>query len=460
VLDHMADDAGRRVTAPHTVSSVVCLGCGCACDDIAVTVEDGKIVEAARACPLGRAWFGDGTVPDAVLRHGVAVSFGEALAEAAELLGGAAGRLLVYVGPELSSEAQRAALALADMLGATVDSATSDTAAAGLLAAQRRGRATATLGEIRNRADLLVFWGVDPDVRYPRYLSRYALDPVGTHVPGGRAERSVVSVTVGADRGLAHADQTLILDPADEIAALSVMRATLLGAVLGPLPPSLQAASELALRLTGAKYVVLVHDAESGDLGDVASTADAAHTVNAENTTARRNPLRVEGLIALTQLLNGPTRAALGSLRAGGNRSGMEAVLTWQTGYPFAVDYSSGVPRYTPRYRGLDRLTAGGFAAALVVGSAAELSREAGAALERLPTVVIGPRASEAPFAPRVAIDTGVAGIHEAGTAYRMDEVPLPLWPSLPSPRAAVETLVALTGAVRARGAVPAREVL
>jgi formylmethanofuran dehydrogenase subunit B len=65
-------------------------------------------------------------------------------------------------------------------------------------------------------------------------------------------------------------------------------------------------------------------------------------------------------------------------------------------------------------------------------------------------TVVIGPRASEARFTTRVAIDTGVAGIHEGGTAYRTDEVPLRLRPPLPGGRSAVEVLAALLTAVRA----------
>ena len=38
---------------------------------------------------------------------------------------------------------------------------------------------------VRNRADVLVFWGVDPAERYPRYLTRYAPDPAGRR-PAGR----------------------------------------------------------------------------------------------------------------------------------------------------------------------------------------------------------------------------------------------------------------------------------
>jgi len=209
------------------------------------------------------------------------------------------------------------------------------------------------------------------------------------------------------------------------------MRATLLGNALGPLPKQLDDAAQLAQRLARAKYVALIHDAEP--------------------STVPRDPLRIEGLIALTQALNGPTRAALSSLRAGGNRSGAEAVLTWQTGYPFAVDYASGVPRYTPRARGLDRLAAGHFAAALLTGSTAGVTAALSAAIGRVPTVVIGPRASHTPFPARVAIDTGVAGIHEPGTAYRMDEVPLPLRPPLAVPRTTATTLADLRQAVMAR---------
>jgi len=59
-------------------------------------------------------------------------------------------------------------------------------------------------------------------------------------------------------------------------------------------------------------------------------------------------------------------------------------------------------------------------------------------------TVALGPRASAAGFTPSVAIDTAVAGIHEGGTAFRMDDVPLPLRPSLEGPRTTAETVRAL----------------
>jgi formylmethanofuran dehydrogenase subunit B len=410
------------------VEHVTCLGCGCGCDDLSVTVSEGRITQVTPTCPVGSVWFGDGSIPLEIQSSGRPASLDQAVAEAAALLLEARGRMLVYIGPDLTSQAQRAAVALADLLAATVDSATSPTAAEGLLAAQRRGRAGATLGELRNRADVLLFWGMDPGPRYPRFMARY-VDPAGTHVPEGRRGRILIGVGVGSDSAPKGVDLTLTLDPSEEITMLSLMRASLQGYVREQRSPGLTQAIAIAERLAKARYAVLVHDAEPGD--------------------EPRNPLRVEALIALTQALNGPTRAALISLRAGGNRVGVETVLTWQTGYPFSVDYSRGHPHYQPAERGAEHLGSDKFRAALVVGSPA-LDGSLSGTLGRMSTVAIGPRASQAAFAPRVIIDTGVAGIHEAGTAYRTDEVPLQLRPPLDGQRSTTEVLRALIGAVRA----------
>jgi formylmethanofuran dehydrogenase subunit B len=206
------------------------------------------------------------------------------------------------------------------------------------------------------------------------------------------------------------------------------MRAVAVGNALGELTPPLKAAADLAARLTKARYAAIVHDAEPG-------------------TEATRDAYRAEGLLALAEALNGPARAALSSLRAGGNRSGAEAVLTWQTGYPMAVSFQSGSPEYLPTGRGGAAVAP---AAVLVVGAAGGL-RGSLADAGRTPVLVVGPRASEAPFATRVAVDTGVAGIHEGGTAYRMDDVPLPLRPPLMADRTAVGVLSALLSALRAK---------
>ena len=405
----------------RTVANVTCLGCGCACDDITIVVTQDRIAEARNACALGIAWFGDGTVPAETRVNGRTASLERALTEAARLLTGAT-RPLVYLAGDVSCETLREGVAIADRLHAAIDSLAA-TAATAVLAAQRRGRAGATLGEIRQRADLVVFWAVDPSARYPRYGSRYAVAPRGVAAPQGRKDRTLIAVDVGEALGPADADGRLAIAPADEVDSLEIMRATVQGRTVGE-EARFRAAVELARRMTEARYVAIVTDGEPG--------------------TTSADPARAEALVTLSQALNAPTRCALSTLRGGGNRSGADAVLTWQTGFPFAVDFARGYPSYQPQAGAAALLGAGEVDAALVIGAPAALPVPVATALARVRSVVIGPRASAATFQPAVAVDAGVAGIHEGGTAFRMDDVPLPLRPSFEGARAALVTIRSL----------------
>lgn len=408
------------------IEHVTCLGCGCACDDIALAVAGGRITGVRGACPAGERWLGNGTLPAATLVNGGAAAPDAALDAAARLLFAPGARVLVYLAGDLTCDAHREAVALADRIRAAVDGPASDTVAAGILAAQRRGRPGATLGELRHRADLVVCWGTDPDQRYPRFTERF-LPPTGMHVTG----RTVVAVDVGHDRAPAGAAMRLSLRADEEVDALNALRARVRGQAPPSLPASLAAVARLAEPLASARYAAFVYDAEPSD--------------------PARDPARVEALIALVQALNGPTRAVLYGLRAGGNRSGIEALLTWQTGYPFAVDFAAGYPRYEPEEGAAARIAGGRHDAVLLLGAPGTVPPAVAAALARVPVVAVGPRASEAPFPTRVAIDTGAGALHEGGLVLRMDDVPIHTRPVLAHAR----TATAVVQALRARA--PAR---
>jgi formylmethanofuran dehydrogenase subunit B len=319
---------------------------------------------------------------------------------------------LIYLAPELSCEAQREAIALADWTHGAVDTISSATVLGSILAAQERGRATATLGEIRNRADVIVFWGVDPNARYPRYWSRYAPEPSGLHITSGRRGRQVIAVDVGEAKAAADADVRVAVSERDEVALLTMTGAlirkpdTLFGEPLGGL------AEPLARQLAGARYAAIVADAEPGQRSEHDSRPRFS------------DPQRASALIALAHATNTPTRCALSILRAGGNRAGAEAVMTAHTGYPTGVSFSGGFPVYRPH----DAATMAD--AVLVVGDAAQIPADVRARFRSSALAIVGPRASQ--HAATAAIDTGVAGIHLNGTVLRMDDVPLRLRPSVP----------------------------
>lgn len=406
---------------------VTCLGCGCTCDDVRLTLVGGAIAKLAPACAVASVWARDGRVPSMARVGGAVVTRDAALDRAATLLHGARGRLLVVLAPGLPTASYGAAVAIADQLGAAVETPHGTMSAEWVLAGQRRGRALATLGEIRHRADLFVYWGVTPDAEWPRFAERFAERSIGLH----SVERSVVAVSIGDDWARVPAGMQVVIAPDAEVAAIGVMRAVLRGEQTDARLPE---AAALATRMAAARYVAII--------------------TSADGTDPARSTARAEALLALAQQLNGPTsRCALSVLRAGGNVAGIESLLTWQTGFPMAVDFASGAPAYAPERRGAARAASGAFAAALLVGDAAGLPQLVRDAALALPHVLIGPRASEQSPAAAVSIDTGLAGLHEAGTAYRMDDVPLPVEAPLPHPLPSGALLDALRDRLTRTGA-------
>ena len=181
---------------PGVIEPVTCMLCGCLCDDIAVTLDGEAVVEVEHGCELCRGWLLRGRARPSgagVARlNGIPASVEEGMARAAELLGGREGPDRPGL-DHSTNETVQAALELADLIGATSSRAIR----------RRRcherspssaGRVSATLGEVKNRADVVVFWGADPVETHPRHWARYSVEPEGRFVPGGRAGRTVIVV--------------------------------------------------------------------------------------------------------------------------------------------------------------------------------------------------------------------------------------------------------------------------
>ncbi|HEX2460989.1 MAG TPA: hypothetical protein VHJ58_12655 [Vicinamibacterales bacterium] len=109
------------------VKHATCTFCGCVCDDIELHADGDRIVKAKNACSLGDAWFRNHTAehlyPDALI-DGEPATLGVAIEAAAEFLY-AADMPLVYGLSNITCEAQREAVALAERVGGVVDSHTS-----------------------------------------------------------------------------------------------------------------------------------------------------------------------------------------------------------------------------------------------------------------------------------------------------------------------------------------------
>ena len=334
--------------------------------------------------------------------NGRACSFEEAVAAAAELLGAA--RLpLVYGLVESTVEAQQGAVRLADLLGAILDTASSPAHRASLDAFERVGLLTASLGEVRRRANLIVFWACDPERLHPGFVERYA---------PARTGRTRLAVDLGDARGPQGIEERLALPEGGEVDALLVLRAFVRGrrveaAVAARAGLPLEALRALATRLTSCGHGALLHD---GDPMPEGRDAERAHA-----------------LALLVRDVHGNARMRQVCVRAADNAVGAENVLTWQTGFPASVSFAGGYPRYGPGEFSAERsLARREVDAVLVVGAlpSSHLSDDAMNHLGRLPVVQVGGR--EATGDSRARVFFPAAPFRETpGGVFRMDGVAL-----------------------------------
>ncbi len=204
----------------NVFENVACTGCGCVCDDLRLTISGGRIVRAERACELAEPGLlaHSETGPPAEI-EGQPASLEEALERSAGILR-SAHYPLVYGLSQSTTEGQRAAVALAERLGAVIDTTASVCHAPSVMAQQQVGKVTATLGEVKNRADLVVFWGSDPLKTHPRHWERYSVDAPGRFVPRGRADRFIVVADTVRTASADAADLFLPIEPGRHFEAL------------------------------------------------------------------------------------------------------------------------------------------------------------------------------------------------------------------------------------------------
>jgi len=410
------------------VEHVVCPFCGCLCDDLTVEVQEGSIARVRRTCANGLGLF---THYDPAPRHptvdGREVDWEEAVAEAARILNGADSPL-IYGLSSTATEAQRKVVELADRLGAIIDTTSSVCHGPTGLAMQAVGEPTCTLGEVRNRADLVIFWGANPAVSHVRHFARYSTLPKGMLTPNGRRDRFVVVVDVRPTASTRKADLFLQIQPGADFEVLATLRALVQAkeieaTTVGGIPTT--QLKQLAERMKSCRFGV------------------AFMGMGLTHTGGR--DLNVSEIFNLVAELNQYTRFSVIPLRGHGNVAGADQIMTWQVGYPFAVSLARGYAQYGPgEFSAVDVLAREEADAALILSSdpMAHFPHAAARQLERIPTIVLDPMPNLTTQVARVVFPTACYGVDAAGTAYRMDGVPIRFRPVLPLVRPTDEEIL------------------
>lgn len=405
------------------VRDATCTFCGCVCDDIDLTVEGHTITKAKRACVLGTAWFLNHGVDDrpSCTIEGQPASVEAGIERAAQILTGAK-YPIIYGLSDTTVESQRIAVSIGDWIGGIVDTTSSVCHGPTGMAVQGVGEVTATLGEVRNRADFVMFWGANPAESHPRHFTKYSLMPKGMFVPNGRKDRTCVVVDVRKTKSSKAADIFLQIKPRRDFEALWILRALAAGIDLDPVEVESDTGIELSVwqdlmdRMKGAKY--------------------GAIFFGMGLTMTRGKHANSEALLALARDMNRHTRFVCKPNRGHGNVTGADNVVTWRTGYPFGVNLGRGYPRFNPgEYTASDVLARHEADAAMIIASdpMGNFSQPARDHLANIPYIALDPKETSTTQHAAVAFTVATYGINVPGTVYRMDDVPIPLRPAFES---------------------------
>lgn len=443
-------------------SGVTCPVCGCLCDDIEVTVKNNVITDVKNACAVGAAKFLNYSkhrrAKPLMRKNGelVDVSLDEAIQKSAEILLDAEYPIL-YGWSSTSCEAIRAGLELAEDVGGVIDNTATICHGPSVLAIQDVGLPGCTLGQVRHRADVVIYWGSNPWSAHPRHIERYTAFSEGrfqastwrryflrlsansvkkkalravnlllmrdVSVPPvidrripytlTREERKLIVIDVRRTRTAEIADYFIQVEPNKDYELLQAFRALVrdeeldVNEVAGVPVETLEKIADV---MVGCKLGIIFFG--------VGLTMSEGKIRN------------VDAAISLTRDLNLRTKFLIMPMRGHFNVTGANTVFTWQSGYPYAVDYSHGYPRYNPGETSvIDILCRGESDAGLVIASdpVATFPSEAVQNLVKNPLIVIDPQVSPTSLMADVVFPSTFVGIETEGTAYRMDHVPLPL---------------------------------
>ena len=446
----------------QTINAVTCPVCGCLCDDIELTIQNGKIVKVKNGCAVCEAKFlgynNEHRILKPLIRKNgklVETSLEEAIRKAAEILA-EANYPILYGWSSTSCKATRIGLELAEEIGGVIDNTAVVCHGPSILSIQNVGISSCTLGQIRHRADLVVYWGSNPWSAHPRHIERYTAFSEGRFQKSAwkgylakvkastvkkkiesairrvffkkapspqprkglpptmfKEGRKLIVVDVRRTKSAEIADYFIQVEPNKDYELLQAFRA-------------LVRDQEIDVDKVAGIPVEYLEE-----VADLMIRCDFGILFFGVGLTMSKGKLKnIDAALSLVRDLNMRTKFAIMPMRGHFNVTGANTVSTWQTGYPYAVDFSLGYPRYNPGETSvMDILLNEESDASLIVASdpVANFPKKAVGHLVRNPLIVIDPHMNPTAQMADVVFPSAFVGIEESGTAYRMDHVPLPL---------------------------------
>lgn len=390
----------------------VCTGCGLLCDDIEVESEKNKVNKVYTACRVGVAHMKEVRDEANFLVDNKPVDEATAISEAVTILKNSRNPMIFGLGNS-SNETQKIAIELAKKINATLDDTSSFCLGPLAEALIQDKLKTCTLDDVRNKADVLIYWGTDPSDSHPRHLSKHSYFPRGSEKQRGwEEERTAIAIDVRKSHTAKICGNYFFqIPPKGDTEFIDALIAGLSGKLPKTsynYPP--KKILELANILKGAKFGVIF--------------VGRGLTDSLES---------LEPLFRLMKILNEKANFHLMPMVRSYNTMGFNENLFAETGYVNSVKFENGAIKHGPEYSIVESLKAKTVDAALIIGSDPLLILPRSIAKNMLEIPVISMDHCETLTSKhaKVYINTAISGIESGGSAIRMDGVKVNFEPAI-----------------------------
>lgn len=398
------------------ISDVICPGCGVLCDDITVNLKENVIVSNYNACTKGNTKFLDinanRLLKPTIKMNGTnkEVDLDTAISKTAEILLNAESPFL-YGWSATTCEAQRIGIQLAKELKGLVDSTSSFCHGVSLSTLLENSWSTATLGEVMNRADVILYWGSNPIESHPRHMSRYTTVPRGIFRQAGKEERTVVVIDIRKTRTANITDRFLEVEPNRDFELISVLRSLVNGD-----RPDIETVANVTLKEVN-RLLELIKEADFCAIFFGLGLLMSAGTYH-----------NVSNLLSFVAELNQFTKVVAIPMIGHYNMIGFNHVCSWLTGFPYGVDFRKEYPMFNPgETTTVELLQQKEIDAMLCVAAdpVSALPYSLTSYLKEIPVITMDRQMTPTTRISKIVIPVALSGIEVSGTAYRMDSVPL-----------------------------------
>ncbi len=376
---------------------LTCPGCGCLCDDVEVDLDKDRITQTRNACTKGSTLLYDAQNPERRTRplvSGNEVSIDEALKAAARLLTKAK-HPMIYGLDRSTLETQSLAIELAKKLGAVIDDSSSYTFGSVMEMIITGALPTCSLAEVKDNADLLLYWGADPPHTHPRHLSTFTYYAYSDYTEAGwfpNVTMSCISNRENEFTGMCR--PVFTVEPSED----KLLIASILSHLNG-------------IESTEAA-MALVEMIKNADFCTVFCGVDMVQSLNND----------LDAFTEMVQLLSQSTRIAIIPMIEEPNLRGFDQLLHQKAGYINGVDFTDGQIRATSLSFN-ERVTIQPADCALVIGSdpSSMLPRYMVQSLQHVPVICLDHFITPTSQAADIVIPTGLPGLESVGTAVAMD---------------------------------------